>query len=135
MVFSARRVLRGEYFNLHYGVPTAQQNTDDKQTVVDSKHYPLDCSGDSARIGLVIAKKLVRRAVHRNTLKRLSREVFRHRRADLPICDVVLRLAKSPGSLLEVEVRQAVRTDLESLFVRLCSRNPKLSVERIHHEK
>jgi ribonuclease P protein component len=35
-------------------------------------------AGDSARLGLVIAKKHVRRANQRNRIKRIIRETFRH---------------------------------------------------------
>ncbi|MES2604510.1 MAG: ribonuclease P protein component [Pseudomonadota bacterium] len=43
-----------------------------------------------ARIGLVISKKNVGDAVERNRVKRLCREVFRHRSAQLPVLDIVV---------------------------------------------
>lgn len=99
-VFAARRVLRSEYFVLHY---------------LEVK------SADGARLGLVVAKKLARRAVLRNLLKRLAREAFRHVHSNLPSCDVVLRLSKSPGKRLDTELRQALRADVDKLLVRLAS--------------
>ncbi|MDR0735857.1 MAG: ribonuclease P protein component [Zoogloeaceae bacterium] len=73
-VFAFRRALRGAHFLLHYG----------------------ECRpsgpGSSARLGLVMGKKFMRRAVGRNCLKRLAREAFRQRRAQLPARDLVLRL-------------------------------------------
>lgn len=108
MVFSARRVLRGKYFDLHYRASNQAEPSGE-----DIPHKT------SARIGLVIAKKLARRAVQRNLLKRLAREVFRHRRDGLPKCDLVLRLAKPPGSQLDAQARAALRADLEQLFARL----------------
>ena len=52
---------------------------------------------NGARLGLVIGKKFVRRAVDRNQVKRVVRERFRCLRGDLPAVDVVVRLmVKSP---------------------------------------
>ncbi len=42
-----------------------------------------------SRLGLVIAKKKVRRSVDRNRLKRTVRESFRHHQAELPATDVI----------------------------------------------
>jgi ribonuclease P protein component len=43
-----------------------------------------------ARIGLVIAKKKIKRAHERNRVKRLARESFRLHQAELPALDIVL---------------------------------------------
>ena len=51
-----------------------------------------------ARLGLMIPKRLAKRAVLRNLIKRLAREAFRHSRSRLPAVDVVLRLVKPPMS-------------------------------------
>ncbi|MFC3283872.1 ribonuclease P protein component [Litchfieldella rifensis] len=52
----------------------------------------LACSNnlDHPRVGLVISKKNVRRAVDRNRLKRLIRESFRLQQHRLPAVDVVV---------------------------------------------
>lgn len=52
-----------------------------------------------ARLGLVIAKKNVRRAVDRNRVKRIARESFRHHRADLDNLDIVVLARKGLGEL------------------------------------
>ena len=96
-VFASRRVLRGSRFDLHYSTG----------------------SNSGARLGLIIGKKLARRAVHRNLLKRLAREVFRRARPTLPTYDLVLRLARSPGESLGDESRLAWRSDVEQLLARL----------------
>lgn len=44
----------------------------------------------SARLGLAVSKKQVKRAVDRNRIKRLIREVFRHRRDSLKGYDLVV---------------------------------------------
>jgi ribonuclease P protein component len=98
-VFSNRRVLRGERFDLHY-----RPN-----------------EGGSARLGLVIAKKLARRAVLRNLLKRLGREAFRQARAELPAFDLVLRLAKPVASAGRA-TRQTARMEIDALLLRLRER-------------
>ena len=89
--------MRGGYFDLHY----------------------LAGSKAGARLGLIIAKRLARRAVQRNLLKRSAREAFRHARPGLPAVDLVLRLTKSPGSLLDSGSRRNWRTDIEQLLARL----------------
>lgn len=47
-------------------------------------------NNSAARLGLAISKKQVRRAVDRNRLKRLARDVFRLHRADLQGLDFVV---------------------------------------------
>lgn len=49
-----------------------------------------------ARLGMVIAKRLLPRAVDRNRVKRCVRETFRQLRSDLPACDFVVRLIAKP---------------------------------------
>ncbi|WP_036378885.1 ribonuclease P protein component, partial [Moraxella catarrhalis] len=46
--------------------------------------------GLSARLGLAITKKKLKKAVDRNRLKRLCRENFRHRQASWVAIDVVV---------------------------------------------
>lgn len=92
-VFAFRRVLRGRWFNLHY-CPNSLGH---------------------ARIGLVVAKKLAKRAVQRNLVKRIGRDLFRHAQADLPAHDLVLRLSAK----LDNVTRRMMREDMNSLLGRL----------------
>lgn len=63
-------------------------------------HYQPRPEGNSeARLGLVVAKKLLKRAVDRNKVKRVVREHFRLRLAGLPPVDLVVRLAAKPAPL------------------------------------
>jgi len=55
---------------------------------------PNECG--HARLGLIVAKKQLRRAVDRNRVKRCAREAFRSIRAELPACDFVVRLIARP---------------------------------------
>lgn len=48
------------------------------------------------RLGMVIAKRLLARAVDRNRVKRCVRESFRQALPELPACDFVVRLIAKP---------------------------------------
>ena len=79
-VFGFRKAIRSQHFLLHYRV-----------------HAATETSG--ARLGLVVAKRLLRRSVDRNLVRRLARESFRKVRSDLQPRDFVLRLAVRPVPL------------------------------------
>lgn len=49
---------------------------------------------EHARLGLVVAKKIAKAAVARNTMKRIIREWFRLRRPDLKPVDLVVRVRR-----------------------------------------
>jgi ribonuclease P protein component len=55
--------------------------------------------GPGHRLGLVIAKKNVRLAVHRNRIKRIAREIFRTLPSSEPPMDVVLLARRGLGQL------------------------------------
>ncbi len=61
-----------------------------------------------ARMGLAISKRVSKRAVERNRIKRLARESFRRIRHDLPAVDLVLmareQAAGLPGTELLAEL-------------------------------
>lgn len=127
-VFAARRVIRGKYFDLHYldcqVFEAVAPGPDSGSASVASPEIPVFLLQQrESRLGLVIAKKLARRAVQRNLLKRLAREAFRQIRERLPPFDLVLRLARSPGSDPGVDVRKACRADIDRLLERLLRQN------------
>lgn len=95
-VFDQRRLLRGERFNLHY-----RPN-----------------GSDSARLGLVVAKKLAKRAVWRNAVKRVGREAFRKMRPGLPAMDLILRLAK-PVTAVDAAAKRLWRAEIDDLLAKL----------------
>lgn len=78
-VFGFRKAIRGKLLMLHYQ-PRGEELSD-------------------ARLGLVVGKKLLKRSVDRNRIKRIIREQFRLLRPDLPVCDLVVRLAVKPGQI------------------------------------
>lgn len=100
-VLAYRKSVRSEHFQLSYhpGQAALPQST--------------------ARLGVVAAKKLMRRAVQRNRIKRQGREVFRLMRADLARLDLVLRLTKRLPDVPWRELRRVVRSELETLFAKL----------------
>jgi ribonuclease P protein component len=70
-----------------------------------------------ARIGLVIPKKHVRRANHRNCIKRIARETFRNEQHNLPAIDAIV-LARRGAEIVP-------REQLTSLFTGLWKRISK----------
>ena len=64
---------------------------------------------DTARLGITVTKKLVRRANGRNLVKRIAREVFRRQRENLPSCDLIIRLHASVGTARRAELNMDVR--------------------------
>ncbi len=71
-----------------------------------------------ARLGLVIAKKHVKLAVHRNRLKRLIRESFRLRPSQMPPLDIIVLARKGMAELDNADVSLM----LEKQWNRLCKR-------------
>ncbi|PWK92535.1 ribonuclease P protein component [Fulvimonas soli] len=66
-----------------------------------------------ARLGLAVSKRVSKRAVERNRIKRLVRESFRRMRAQLPPLDVMVmareQAAGQPGPVLLAELEQLWR--------------------------
>jgi ribonuclease P protein component len=75
-VFGFRRAIRGKLIMLHY--------------------RPRELGVTDARLGLVVGKKQLKKAVDRNTFKRVIREQFRLCREQLPALDLIVRLAVKP---------------------------------------
>lgn len=62
-----------------------------------TRHFALRLSGNGlthARLGIVVSKRFCKRAVERNMIKRMAREVFRFRFSFFAPVDVLLRLQK-----------------------------------------
>lgn len=68
-----------------------------------------------ARLGLAIAKKQIRSAVARNRLKRLAREAFRTRRAQLAGLDLVVMARSAAASADKARLRLSLLRHLERL--------------------
>lgn len=61
------------------------------------------------RVGLVIAKKNIKLAVHRNRVKRVIRESFRLTGPELPSLDIVVLARKGLGELDNPTLHQLLR--------------------------
>ena len=89
-VFGFRRALKSRHFLLHYRLRAADEAV-------------------GARLGLVVAKRLLRRSVDRNLIRRLARENFRLIRSRLSSRDLILRLAAKPEALDRRILAQEIR--------------------------
>jgi ribonuclease P protein component len=96
-VFSFRKLIRSPNFLLHYRPHEGEQS-------------------NGVRLGLVIAKRYLRRSVDRNLVKRLVREIFRTRRAELPSCDLIVRLAVKPALPID---RRALAGEIRKLLEKM----------------
>ena len=97
-VFGFRKALRSPHFLLHYRLRAADEIA-------------------GARLGLVVAKRFLKRSVDRNLIRRLVRENFRILRNRLPSRDLVLRLANKPVPL----DRRALAEEIRGLLVKIIS--------------
>lgn len=89
-VFAFRKTIRGKHFSM--------------------LHRPN--SADTARLGVVVAKKFVRSAVNRNLVKRIVRESFRLSRRKLPQRDIVVRVSVR----MDTPDRRVLREEIDELF-------------------
>ena len=71
-----------------------------------------------ARLGVVVAKRFAPRAATRNTIKRVTRELFRQ--STLPAIDCVVRLSKAVngknGPASTAQLKAELRVELLRLF-------------------
>lgn len=104
-VFGFRKSLKSRHFLLHYRLREAVEGTERAHGAVDN----------GPRLGLVIAKRILRRSVDRNLIRRLAREAFRTQRQHLPPYDCVLRLGAKPEAL----DKKALAAEIHGLLARL----------------
>lgn len=117
-VFANRRVLRGGPFELYYRPLIVSSATAGPEMQAMPASSTAHCT---ARLGLVVPKRNAKRAVHRNMVKRLAREAFRHVCGQLPAYDLVLRLGKPLNAKTEsiVQQRKEWRKHMDELLQRL----------------
>jgi len=79
-----------------------------------------------ARLGIVTAKRLAPRAVTRNTVKRVTRELFRM--TPLPAIDCIVRLSKPLNTrddpATSTPLKTLLRTELTRLFASVALQEP-----------
>lgn len=76
---------------------------------------------NTARLGVIVAKRFAKRANQRNLVKRIMREQFRRIRATLPAYDIVVRL----NAPLAGATRAAINDDMSALLGRLATLGKK----------
>ena len=76
----------------------------------------------NSRFGLAVAKRLARRAVERNRIKRLARESFRHRQQELPPVDVVINARAAAAKAGNPDIRASLSAHWDRI-VRRCARS------------
>lgn len=84
---------------------------------------PRETSGTGARLGLAVSRKVSKKAVRRNRIKRIARDSFRRFRADLPGVDILL-IARSSADL---EENPALHEELERLWQRIAALNASVA--------
>ena len=89
-----------------------------KLTVSTPQFLLLARPSERARLGLAIAKRYVKLAVDRNTIKRVSRESFRHQSSTLPKLDMVLLTRPAVTKLNKAELKVCI----DNLFQQLTKR-------------
>lgn len=73
-----------------------------------------------AGLGIAVAKKLAKRAVDRNRLKRMIREIVRNTRKEVPMGqDIVIRLRKAVGQETRGRLREKERISLKKQIIGL----------------
>ena len=72
-----------------------------------------------ARLGVVVAKRFAPRAVTRNTIKRVTRELFRV--SKLPAIDCIVRLARPVNTKQGPATNAALKAVLRAEIARLLS--------------
>jgi len=106
-----RRIVKTDEFSSVFRLRPAQKTT----------HFVLHAVPNDlthARLGVVAAKRFAPRAATRNTIKRVTRELFRM--TPLPPIDYVVRLAKAvntkDGPATTAALKAALRVELTKLF-------------------
>ena len=80
---------------------------------------------NQSRLGIIIAKKLMKSAVKRNLIKRVVRESFRHYQEKIPGFDIIVLMRSTQNKLsLNTIDKLILRKDIDNLWQQL----PLLSV-------
>jgi ribonuclease P protein component len=85
-------------------------------------HFVLYVRGNQlshARLGIVAAKRFAPRAVTRNTIKRVTRELFRQSALALPAIDCIVRLSRPVNTKAGPATSARLKTELRDELRRL----------------
>ena len=113
----ARRILKTDEFSSVFRLRPAQKSA---HFVLYTRPSPLP----HARLGIVAAKRFAPRAVTRNTIKRITRELFRV--TELPAVDCIVRLARPVNTKAGPATNSALKRLLHAELSRLlASQRPR----------
>lgn len=94
-------------------------------------YRPGQCS--HARLGVIVAKTLIKRAVDRNLIRRVVRESFRHHQEALKGLDIVavMRSKYNPQKVKQTSISQKIdkkslRNDVDQLWQHILTNASKL---------
>ena len=125
-----------------FGFPKTSRllNAADYKAVFDNAHLKVSCrhflvlanrnARSSARLGLVIAKKNVALAVHRNRIKRQLRDTFRHKKELLINLDVVVLARNDADELKDIELIDAIDSLWQDLHAKMIRASAKTKNNR-----
>lgn len=128
-VFSFKKSIKGKFLSLYYLFDkSAESNKSAKSATNFHEKFQnfSEISKNSenlisARLGIVVAKKMLKKAVDRNRCKRILRDIFRRHRFDLTNfaqVDIILRLNYKNITQL-ANYNELLRQDFLYLFNRL----------------
>ncbi|MEZ5570622.1 MAG: ribonuclease P protein component [Halioglobus sp.] len=106
----AKRLLNAADYGRVFDNPDTRASHQHLLLLARNNHGPVH------RLGLVIAKKNVRRAVQRNRLKRVAREFFRNLPNSQPSLDVVLLARRGMGDLDNAELSSILLQQWQKLI-------------------
>lgn len=91
--------------------------------VINHKKDPQDSPAESkARLGLIVPKRFLKKAVSRNTVKRMVREQFRILQDKLPPGNYAVRLNSKPAPLSLTMLKDQIRSECELLLKKLITK-------------
>ena len=115
----ARRILKTDEFSSVFRLRPTQKSA---HFVLYTRPSPLP----HARLGIVAAKRFAPRAVTRNTIKRITRELFRT--SELQSLDCIVRLARpvntKDGPATTTALKRLLRAELSRLLASQRPRKP-----------
>ena len=99
-VFSFKKSIKGKFLSLYYLFDKSAESNKSAKSATNFHEKFQNFSENSenlisARLGIVVAKKMLKKAVDRNRCKRILRDIFRRHRFDLTNfaqVDIILRL-------------------------------------------
>jgi ribonuclease P protein component len=112
----ARRIIKTDEFSSVFRLRPAQKSA---HFVIYTRPNQLS----HARLGVVVAKRFAPRAVTRNTIKRVTRELFRV--TALPPIDCVVRLSRPVNSKAQPATTTQLKVELRQELTRLFASQKK----------